>query len=285
MATNIDQFVPEVWAAEILVALRENLVYGQPGVINRDYEGEIAQAGDTVHITSFGDPSVASYVAHDTLTYEQLDDATRALIVNQADKFSFKVDDIERRQALNGFVEQAGSRAGYKLAEAADGYISDVMYAAVNATANDIGAFTADISDNTAYGLFVQLRTKLNRSKVPATGRFAIVPPELTAALLQDNRFLNASASGSTDALRNGEVGRIAGFTVYESNMTPDPTASTFAVIAGHPMATTYAEQINSVEAIRLQTSFGDGIRGLHLYGAKVTRPEALAMASVVVVA
>jgi len=281
----ITNFQPEIWSRLILANLRASLVYGQAGIINRDYEGEIATAGDTVHITSFTDPAVRDYTKNTDISWDLLTDATRALLIDQADYFAFTVDDIDRRQALPGFVAAASRGAAYNLASEADGYLSAAMYAAVNGTANDFGAYAATIAAANAYALFVELRTILNRDNVPVQGRWVVVPPEVTAALLQDDRFIRADASGTTQGLRNGIVGRIAGFDVFESNVTPDPTASVFAVIAGHPIATTFAEQITSTEAIRLEDQFGDGVRGLHLYGAKVVRAEALAMASVTVTA
>jgi N4-gp56 family major capsid protein len=280
----IDNFVPEVWSAEILTALRNSLVYAQTGLVNRDYEGEIAEAGDTVHITSVADPSVATYTPHSTtITYAALADSDTVLTVDQSKYFAFKVEDIERRQALPGFVEQAAQGGAYGIADTIDAYLSDLMYDAVNGTANDLGAKVADVSDNTAYAILVDLRTRLNRSNVPASGRWVVIPPELSGALLKDPRFVDASQSGSTDALRAGLLGRIAGFDVFESNQVPEPTASTYAVIAGHGIATTFAEQLSKVEAIRLEGSFSDGVRGLALYGGKVIRPAGLAMASVTV--
>jgi N4-gp56 family major capsid protein len=279
----VDQFRPEQWSAEILTALRNSLVYCADGIVNRDYEGEIQRAGDTVHITSIGEVATRAYTEHTTISWDELSDTQQDLLIDQKEYFAFKVDDVERAQALPGFVEEASTSAAYGLRDNADESMSAAMYAAVNNTANDLGAFTADISDQTAYNLFVEFRTTLNRDNVPSDGRWVIVPPELTGALLKDPRFINASASGSTEPLRNGRVGRIAGFDVFESNQTPDPTASTFAVIAGHPIAATYAEQILETEAMRLEDIFGDGVRGLHVFGRKVVRPEALAMASVVV--
>jgi hypothetical protein len=113
--------------------------------------------------------------------------------------------------------------------------------------------------------------------------RWLVVPPEGTEALLNDNRFIEAQAAGTTAGLREGQVGRIAGFDVYESNTVPNPTSGNFHVIAGHSMAVTFADQILKTEAIRLQNQFGDGLRGLHVYGAKVVYPECLAQASVTV--
>jgi hypothetical protein len=263
-------FIPEIWSAQILETLRTRLVYGGPGVVNRDYEGDIAEAGDTVHITSFTDPTIRTYTSESNITVDSISDATRALVVDQAKYFAFE-------------VESVSSRSGYLLAQTADDFLADTMYAAVNGTANDLGAKVADISDNSAYGILVDFWSTLTRDDCPLEGRWVVVPPEFYAALLQDNRFIDASASGSTDALRNGFVGRAAGFDIFVSNSTPDPTAGTYAVIGGHPMATTYAEQINQVAAQERELRFGQLVKGLHLYGAKVVRPTCLVMASVTV--
>jgi len=277
----IVQFVPEIWSPLILANLRNSLVYG--GLCNRDYEGDIANAGDTVHITSFTDPAVRSYTKNTDISWDLLTDATRALIIDQADYFAFTVDDIDRRQALPGFVAAASRGAAYNLANEVDSYVSGAMYTATNQTAYDLGAQTWDISDNSAYGNIVKFRTQLNKQNVPAQGRWIVVPPEGTEALLNDIRFISSANAGTTAGLREGQVGRIAGFDVYESNTVPNPTSGTFHVIAGHPMATTFADQITETEAVRLQDQFGDGVRGLHLYGAKVVYPQALALASVTV--
>jgi hypothetical protein len=280
----IDDFIPEIWSANILRALRTNLVYGGPSVVNRDYEGDIAQAGDTVHITSFGDPTIRSYTPESNITVDSLTDATRALLIDQNKYFAFDVDDVIKRQALPGWVEEATSRSGYLLAKTADSFLASTMYAAVNNGAYDLGAVTGDISDNTTYGnLIVAMWKELTSRDVPVDGRFLIVNPTVYAALLQDNRFINAQASGSTEPLRNGLVGRILGFTVYVSNQTPDPTSGVAAVIAGHPMATTYAEQLTEVQAQERELRFGNLVKGLHVYGAKVTRPECLSLASVTI--
>lgn len=279
----ISNFIPELWSAEILVNLWEDFVYA--ALCNRDYEGEIQRAGDTVHITSFGKPTITTYSKYGTLTYEQLDDDTRALDIDQAKSFSFGVDDIDRRQAAGDFVANAMRDAANGLAEVTDQYVAAALKTAVDGTGNDLGSVTADVSDNTAYGgVIVALRTKLNRNNVPRRGRWVVVPPEVTGALLQDPRFTNAQAAADQGmALREGALGRIVGFDVFESNNTPTDTAGVYNVIAGHPIACTFADQILETEAVRLIDYIGDGLRGLHVYGAKVTRPEALAMASVTV--
>jgi hypothetical protein len=278
----ITLFQPEIWAAEILVALRNSLVYG--GLVNRDYEGLISQAGDTVKITSFNDPAVRNYTKNSNITWDLLTDTQQSLVVDQADYFAFTVDDVDKRQALGGFVEKAAQGAAYNLVKEADTYVADLMIASADGSANDIGAVAIDGSSVKAYDdLLLPLRTAMVRSNVPASGRWVVVPPEVYGQLLLDDRFIRADAVGNAQGLREGFVGRAAGFDVFESNTVPEPTAGTYHVIAGHPWAVTYADQINETEALRLENQFGDGIRGLHLYGAKVIRPTLLKLASVTV--
>lgn len=275
----ITNFIPEIWASSLLVNLRNNLVYGQMGVINRNYEGEIAVAGDTVHITSFVDPSTREYVRNSTtVTYDALTDGTRALVIDQARYFGFAVDDLDRRQALPGFVAETTLGASYNLAADADAFLAGEMVDDVD-PGNELGSVTIS-EPGDAYDLLVDLRTTLTRTNTPMPGRWAVVPPEMYAQLLRDDRFIRADAAGTTAGLRNGQVGRAAGFDVIEANTVPEDSG-VYTVIAGHGIATTYAEQITDTESLRLETQFGDGVRGLHLYGAKVVRPANLATAEV----
>lgn len=275
----ITQFVPEIWSAELLRNLRNTLVYAN--LANRNYEGDIARAGDTVHITSFADPAIRAYTKDGTITWDLLTDATRALLIDQANYFAFSVDDIDKRQALSGFVAETTLGAAYNLASAADVFVGAAMVTAANATANDLGAVAVTTPD-TAYQLLVNLRTKLTRSNTPASGRWVVVPPELYGVLLRDDRFIRMDASGTTEGLRNGIVGRAAGFDVIESNVVP-VAAGVYSVLAGHEWATTYAQNILETESIRRENTFGDGVRGLHVYGAKVIRPAQLALADVTI--
>lgn len=277
----ITQFIPEVWSPAILSALRDRLVYGQAPVINRNYEGDIARAGDTVHITSFADPAVRDYTKNGSITWDLLTDSSQALVVDQSDYFAFKVDDIDKRQALPGFIEETSAGAAHNLAREVDTYVSGLMAAAVPA-ANQSAATTVGAVEGDAYSLLVEFRTLLAKTNTPDAGRFVVVPPEFYGVLLQDDKFVRVDASGTDNGLRNGLVGRAAGFDIYESNTVPE-AAGVFTVLAGHSIATTFANQISSVEGVRLQDTFGDGIKGLSLYGGKVIRPENLASAEVTV--
>jgi N4-gp56 family major capsid protein len=276
----VDNFIPEVWRAALLASLKKALVYAAPGVANRNYEGDIARAGDTVRITSVGRPTIGTYVPNvTTISPETLTTGQRTLTVDQSKYFAFEIDDVDARQVAGTLMGEAMTEAAYALRDVADRYVGGLYTQAQSA--NQLGTIVVDASTpRVAYdSILVPLKVKLDEASVPTEGRYCIVPPWLHGRLLRDNRFIDASASGSTDPLLNGRVGRAAGFDIYVSNNCPNPTADHNVVTAGHPMAVTYAEQIANTEAYRPESSFSDAVKGLHVYGAKVIRPEALATA------
>lgn len=275
---SVENFIPEVWSAALLQHMNDALVFGQAGVINRNYEGDISQAGDTVHITQFDKPEIRSYTKNSDITWDTLSSTQQSMTVDQANYFALTVDDIDRRQALTGFVEQSTQEAGFELAAGSDGFLASLM---ASEAGNTLDAVTVGEAQGDAYQVLVDLRTALARTNTPDQGRFVVVPPEVYGVLLGDDRFIRADAAGTTEGLRNGVVGRAAGFDVIESNRVAGDGTDGYTVIAGHGVATTYAEQIVSTEALRREGSFADGIRGLHLYGAKVVRPDNLATVTV----
>lgn len=279
----ISNFQPTIWAATLLDTLKNSLVFGADGVVNRDYEGEITGMGSSVKITSVSDPTVSDYVKDTDITVQSLTDASRTLPIDKQKVFAFEVDDIDKAQAANGggLLTQAAVQAGYALRNVADGLIATSMKTDAG---NKLGARPVSSVD-LAFQLLIDFRTKLKKNNAPDEGRWVIVNPEMYGKLLFDNRFINAQASGSTDALLNGRVGRALGMTVYESNnCASGATAGTsFIITAGHAMAATYADQIVQVEAARMEKRFADLLKGLHVYGIKVTRPEILVTADVTV--
>lgn len=281
----IANFKPEVWSAELLVTLEKSLVYAADGVTNRDYEGDIEQYGDTVHITTLSDPTIGDYTPHTDITIEDVDDADTVLLINQAKYFAFEVDDVERRQARNGgavLTEQA-RKAAYRLRDVADQYVAGLMAADV-----DAGNLVAEATLSTAseaYDTLVDLSVLLDESDVPSEGRWVVVTPGFHGLLLKDSRFVAAGDAAGSATRANGMVGEAAGFSIRKSNNAPDgPGAGAGKlVIAGYGGAVTFAEQIASTEAARKEKGFADIVKGLHLYGAKVIRPTGLAAADVIV--
>jgi hypothetical protein len=281
---SILNFRPEIWSANLLVAARKTLVYGNN--VNRDYEGEITAAGDTVRITSIGRPTIQTYVPNVTnINPEQVNDAQRTLVVDQSKFFAFAVDDVDARQAKGNVIPQSINEAAYGFADVMDQFVANTMYTGIQ-SANQLGSISvaaltkpSDFYDK----VLVPLKVQLDLANVPSEGRWVTIRPEGHGALLRDSRFIKVNESGTSEGLRNGMVGRAAGFDITLSNNAPNTTGSEYVTIAGTDAAYTFAEQINKVEAYRPQNSFADAVKGLVLYGGKLVRPDFLASALVTV--
>lgn len=273
---SVDTFIPEVWSARLLANLRKVQVFAQPGIVNRDYEGDIAQAGDTVRIQAIGAVTIDSYTKNTNMNAaEALTDAETTLVIDQAKYFNFQVDDIDRRQIMPDLVDAAMAEAAYGLSDTADKLIAG-LYASSGSAVGSSGSPKTDMGTATnAYIHLVELAIELDKKNVPSTGRWVIVPPWYHGKLLLDDRFVKSGADSAAATLANGQVGEAAGFRVLKSNNV-STDATTYRIMAGTAQAISYAEQVNSVETYRPELRFGDAVKGLHLYGTKVVRPAAL---------
>ena len=273
----ITNFIPEVWSATLLSSLKKSLVFAGPQTVNRNYEGEISQMGDTVHIVSISRPTVAAYVKNVTnIVPETLTDADRTLLIDQCNYFAFEVDDVDMRQSRSGgaLMTEAAQEAAYGIADIVDLYVAG-LYTGADA-ANKIST-TAITTPALAVTGLVNLKVKLDNANVPQQGRYVILPPWYLGLLLQSDTFVRVDASGTSDALRNGLVGRAFGFDVHMSNNVTVVTGDDYLVSAGYTGAITFATQINKVEAYRPESAFSDALKGLNLYGAKLVRPSGIA--------
>lgn len=286
----ITNFVPDIWSARILGNLNRFSVAA--GVINRDYEGDIKAGGDSVKITSFVDPTIGTYTAHTDITIEDVDDATRSLLIDQQKYFAFEVDDVEKAQVVGGrsggqsVLARQTDQGSYGLKNVFDQFVLALMGAGASAAAPDHQVAEATIATpSDAYVALVNWSVLLDNADVPEEDRFAVVTPAFHGLLLKDDRFVKAGDDPSAASRANGRVGEAAGLSIHKSNNLPagpGAGAGTLQLI-GSRIATTVADQIVSVEAFRLEKRFADGVKGLHVYGGKVTRPTALVAADVIV--
>ena len=273
----VTTFIPELWSARLLYALDKSHV--ATNLVNRNYEGIIANQGDTVHINSIGAITVKDYTKNtDIAAPDALTTTDQSLVIDQCKYVNFQVDDVDKVQAAGDLIDTAMGRAAYALADVSDAFLLKTIANGV-ASANKIGAkatLTALTASN-VYENIVKMRTLLDKANVPTTGRTIVVPPEVYALLLLDDRFAKSGSDSGQNALLNGQVGRVAGFTVFMSNNVKTGTGTDnghtpyFEITAQVETATTYAEQIIKTEGYRMESRFADGVKGLHVYGAKVT--------------
>lgn len=277
----VTNFIPDLWSAQLLVSLRKAHVAGN--LVNRDYEGQIKRQGDSVKITSINDVTIGTYTSHSDITVEDIDDATRSLLIDQAKYFAVELDDVEKAQHVKGGgspLAQAVDNAAYQLADTADAFLLDLINDAAEATSNDLGTVAIHTDADALYDSIVDLMVRLDVNNVPQQGRFLVVSPTLYGRLLKLDRFVVAGDTVSAETRTNGFIGEIVGLPVYRSNNLPavtDAAATGGVALAGYRGATTFAEQIVSVEAARMEKRFADMVKGLHVYGGKVVRPTGVA--------
>ncbi|WP_448319237.1 P22 phage major capsid protein family protein [Streptomyces sp. CO7] len=273
----LDNFIPELWAREALFHLDKRLVWAQTGVVNRDYEGEIAQQGDTVHINRLGPVTVGTYTKNTPISDpEVLTSDQRNLVIDQAKYFNFMIDDIDAAQVTPKLMGPAMERASYGLAKVVDSYVASLAVAGADA-ANIVGGTTAvDLSASGAvYEQLVDMGTLLDNQDVPEGQRWLIAPPAFVNALSKDQRFNAHSGQSAEDIRRNGFHGEAAGFYIMKSTNSAANTA-----VMGTPQAISFAAQIppGTMEPYRPEKYFADAVKGLTLYGGKVIEPKALAV-------
>lgn len=277
----LTSFIPELWNARLLNALDKAHVFAR--LVNRDYEGDIKKQGDTVHINTIGAVTIGTYTKDTDFSTgpEALTTTDSTLVINQAKYFNFAVDDIDTAQAAGDVMDKAMQRAAYGLADVADKYLADQLAAAITtANGNQVGTTAVALTKDNVYENVVKMKIILDKANVPTTGRWLVIPPEMVALILQDDRFVKTGGTMAEDTLANGWVARAAGFDIYESNNCNSATSSnttTYTITAGDEGACTYAEQISDTEAYRPEKRFADAVKGLHLYGAKVVDPKRLA--------
>jgi len=274
----ITNFIGEVWAAQILQSLQKSLVYGQSGVINRDYEGDVKGKGDTVRITAHGPITIDNYDKTTGLSDpEELDDASTTLEITQAKSFNFRIEDVDKAQMNVRLMESATRDAAYRLAEVADEYIVAQMVAGAGGSVGSDGS--DKIFDGTTDIVTEELlavKQVLDEANVPMEGRFVVIPPWVVKWLLQEDAIVNPTWSGVEGVMLNGQIAKLFGFSILQSNNVPNTAGDHYKVVAGVSRATTFADSVNETEAYRPDKFFADALRGLHCYGAKVVDPECL---------
>lgn len=276
--------------------------------------------------------TVTTYTRGKQVTPQDLEDEDYTLVVDQANQFSFQMDDIEVAHSHVDFMSMASDRAAYRIKDKYDedvlGYMagftkasgswaarttypgtladstadSDELLAANKLYADDFtsgASSTAGIVmgvDGTFDATPLQILNRINRlmdtNSVPKEGRWVVIDPVFEEFLMDENSKLMNNDWGGNEDLMNGKImaGKLRGFRIYRSNNLPylgtgsGTVASTSSrdasnlgfIVAGHDSAVATASQINKTEKIRSTDTFADVVRGLHLYGRKILRPESL---------
>jgi|TARA_B110000902_G_scaffold150746_1_gene173329 hypothetical protein len=270
-STSEVNFIPEVFSKLLQAKFYKKSIL--PAISNTDYEGEISGQGDKVIIRTVPNVTINDYAG--TITTQELTTAKVEMLIDKAKYYSFKVDDVLAAQADINMLDGASTDASEGMRIAVE---TDVLSAAVTG-ATSIGSQTAITSANILENILLMSK-QLDELNIPEEGRFIVLSPEFIS-LLKQSELRQAYVTGdATSPLRNGQVGMVDRFNVFQSNMVYTPAAGSDAgythVLAGHPKALSFASQFTNTETVRMESTFGDQVRGLKVYGSKVVTPDAL---------
>lgn len=291
-------FIPEIWSGKLIENFYDATVLA--AISNTDYEGEIRRMGDTVNIRTTPEITIRDYVKGQTLTVENPDKPKIQLVIDKGEYFACVEDDIDRIQSdiklMDTWSKDASERLKIKIDQRVlTDMLPDIGAFNKGATAGEqtasfnLGttasprAVTKDGAGGTVpvVDLIVDMGTVLDEANAPEAGRFLVIPAKM-AGLIKKSELKDASLTGdSVTPIRNGRLGMIDRFTLYVSHNLKVDTGGKFNLIAGHKMGFTFASQMTEMETIRSESTFGNIVRGLQVYGYKVVKPEALAQAVV----
>jgi hypothetical protein len=281
------RYIPQLWAGKLLVKYYDATVLSV--ITNTNYEGMIQKMGDTVYIRQRPDMTIRDYKKGQTLVNEQPEAASVTLLIDKGKYWSFVTEDLDKVQTdIKNFVNEWTTDASEQLRIAIDTDVLGNIYsdassynqgatAGYRSSAFNLGATGSPVSVTKANVLdyIVDTGTVLDEINVPETGRWMIIPPWM-AGLIKKSDLKDASLAGDgTSIMRNGLLGMIDRYTLYNSNLLAG-TSSQQYIIFGHKDATTFATQLTESKVQDNPNGFGMLHRGLQVYGYKVEKPEAL---------
>ena len=292
-------FVPEIFSKKIQNFFRKSSVI--EAITNTDYAGEIAAFGDTVNIIKEPTITVAAYTRAASTSKQFLSDQELTLVIDKANSFKFIVDDIEEKLSHINFASVGASSAAYTLKDTMDSEVLTAMFAGVSTSTPDhqlggdgtgsaIANFTSGdpidmgngSSELSPLKIMARMARLLDDSQVPEEGRWFVAKPEFYEELADtDSKLMSSDFNQGDGGVRNGLVasGQIRGFSMYKSSNIPATSNATGQCLGGHISSTATAQSILNIETLRDTDTFGDIVRGLHVYGRQVLRDDALVKA------
>jgi hypothetical protein len=303
-------FIPEIWSGKLLEKFYAATVLA--AIANTDYEGEIKNKGDTVHIRTRPTITIADYEAEQDLVIQRPSSNLVDLSIDQAKYFNLALDDVMEVQADIDLMDMWAEDASEQMKIAVDtdvlsylGTTSDIHSANRGNTA---GAISANIrlgtaaaplyinraeagtgvgdstsNDQSIIDAIVNFGQVLDEQNIPETGRWLVIPAWVSA-MIKKSELKDASLAGDgTSILRNGRLGMIDRFTLYLSNLVPnlDSAIDSTTLFFGTKAALTFASQFTKMETIRSERSFSNLLRGLQVYGFRVVNGVAMGRAVV----
>jgi len=282
-------FIPEIWSKKLIAKFYDASVLS--AISNTDYEGEVKAQGDKVQIRTIPTLAINDYQSGQTLTNQRPSSNNVELLIDKGKYWSAIVDDVQDVQSDIGLMDMWANDASEQMKIAVDtevlgGLVADISAENKGATAGRISGnlnlgvtgTPVQITKATIIDKILEMGQALDEQNRPESGRFLVIPYWATT-MLKGSDLKDASLTGDgTSPLRNGRIGMVDRFTVYTSNNLRKvvDTGNCFDFIGGVTNGLTFASQLVKTEQLRAESTFGDIMRGLQVYGFKVVDPESL---------
>jgi len=288
-------WVPAVYSQKVQKFFRRASVVED--ITNTDYAGEIENFGDTVNIVKEPTITVSDYARGQSVNTQALADDKLQLTVDQGSYFAFKVDDIEERQSHVNWESLATSSGAYSLKKNYDYNVLKLIYDNASTSSGNTGTDSSpkdgDAASDTLALIVSAAKTVLDGNDVPEENRWLVAPPAFFQQLRRAGAKLmdqSVMGDGGTSGIQNGKVTDkpLYGFTMYSTNAIAvsggaaasktfgSAGSNEYAFLYGHRGAVATANHIAKTELIRDPNSFSDIVRGLHVFGRKILRSDAV---------
>lgn len=283
-----ESWKPEIIAADVQHELEKSLVYGQDGVINRNYEGDV-QYAKSVRVVGVGAVTVKDYTqGQEMAAPETVLDSDMELTIDYDKYFNFMISNKDQAQTRINIMTENNKAAAYAIRDAIDQAIAALYVdaSASNLIGSDLAAKVPSLTQgdaNNIYNLVEDCGIALSDSKVPMEGRWMIVPPKFAGMIRKDLKVAGGMAGTSVtqQAVLNGTVARLGGFNILESHNVPNTNGTKYKIMFGTNKAITFASQISDVRTMDMEKQFAKKVDGEYVFGCKVVRPECLGVMTV----
>lgn len=279
---------PEVYSGKLVEKFYKTTVFGE--IASTDYEGDITGMGSNVIIRTVPDVTVSDYVVGQGLTNEYPARNSVTLSIDKGKSFAVAVSTVDARQSDLDMADIFANDGSIKLRIAADADMLETIPAdvSVDNSGSTAGADSGDLNMGSAAAprsvsaanivdFIVDAGQVLDEQSVSDEGRWIVLPPWAISRIKRSDLKIASLAGDGISILRNGKVGEVDRFMIYQSrNLLTQNSPSTAAtyVMFGHSAGLTFASQITELRMIDNPNDFGYLVQGLMVYGYEAVEPS-----------
>ena len=277
-------FIPEIWAEAINRDLERMHVFAAD--CNREYEGSVAKQGDSVRILGVGSPTITTYGNKDDFKAlddaETIEDTSVTMTINQLATFNYKVDDIDKRQAVGGLMEALSAETSEKLANVQDKYIANM---AADKLAKRMWAVSKGVTADNILDCLLEAHQLLMENDVSTQTKVIVTLNPRLATMYK--KAMSLRDTDNSDLLKNGLIDRFDGMDIKVSNnvcRVKEGSVTSDLIQVKTQRAIAFARPMIHTEPYRPENGFSDAVKGFILYDAKIVRPKEMFVMNVKIV-